>query len=311
MIVRIGALLWCALLVLWILGVVELDVIRFMLMLALLVVVPLGIELHQGGRPGDSAAALGTGAAATLGVLLPAGSTLAAAIGAPALVFAGGLTLRSLGEWWRGGRRPLALAWVVAPAYLIVGVAWLLLNRIGVEPFGIREPFVLLTAVHFHFAGFGATLMAALVLRYLGPRPVVVVAAVLIVVAPPIVAAGFTFLPLLQVVGAVLLTLGLWLLAGVTLVRIVPEAPSPAKWFLAISSLAVFVPMVLAVQWAVGWNFGTPALSISMMARTHGAVNALGFTLSGLLGWATLGERAMSSVSRGEHAGRSPNRETL
>jgi hypothetical protein len=43
--------------------------------------------------------------------------------------------------------------------------------------------------------------------------------------------------------------------------------------------------MLLAVQWAVGHNLGTPALSIPDMVRFHGVANAVGFSLLGVLGW--------------------------
>lgn len=102
---------------------------------------------------------------------------------------------------------------------------------------------------------------------------------------PPIIAAGFAFFGLLQIVGAVLLTLGLWLLAWVTIRHVAPQITSLARALLVISSLTVLVPMTLAVQWAVGVNFGTPALSIPDMVLAHGATNAIGFALSGVLGW--------------------------
>src|ERR1700689_2369591 len=44
--------------------------------------------------------------------------------------------------------------------YLPVGCAWLVASRLGLSPMGFQEPIVLLTAVHFHFAGFAAPLLA-------------------------------------------------------------------------------------------------------------------------------------------------------
>ena len=51
--------------------------------------------------------------------------------------------------------------------------------------------------------------------------------------------------------------------------------------------------MMLAVQWAVGANYGTPALSIPAMVHVHGVANAVGFALFGVAGWrlAALRER--------------------
>jgi hypothetical protein len=41
--------------------------------------------------------------------------------------------------------------------------------------------------------------------------------------------------------------------------------------------------MVLAVAWAAGQHWDVPLLSVPDMVRTHGAANALGFVLCGLL----------------------------
>ena len=192
----------------------------------------------------------------------------------------------------RRGGAVLELAWVAAPAYLAFGALWLVADRAAVEPAGIVAPFVLLTAVHFHYAGFVASLLAALVRARVGASaPRATAAAVVAVVgAPPVIAAGFAVLGVLQVVGAVVLTAGLFGLAWLTLRHVVPTAEDrAARVLLVVSSLAVLVPMLLAVQWAIGWNYGTPALSIPVMARTHGVVNAVGFSLCGVLGWLRLG----------------------
>ncbi len=139
--------------------------------------------------------------------------------------------------------------------------------------------------MHFHYAGFTSSLLAGCALRRLPDRVLAVVAATATVVAPPVVAAGFTLVGALQIGGAALLTFGLWLLAWVTVRHVVPQLRRPAAVALAVSSVSVLAPMLLAVQWAAGANLGTPALSIPDMARTHGVVNAVGFSLVGVVGW--------------------------
>jgi hypothetical protein len=47
-----------------------------------------------------------------------------------------------------------------------VGGAWLVASRLGMRPMGIQEPIGLLTAVHFHFAGFATAMIAAAMLRF-------------------------------------------------------------------------------------------------------------------------------------------------
>ncbi|MGH3440886.1 MAG: YndJ family transporter, partial [Nitriliruptorales bacterium] len=192
--------------------------------------------------------------------------------------------------WLRESRQVRDLWWPVATAYLVVGAGWWLAHAAGLEPVGITEPFVELTAVHFHYAGLTATVYAALTwLHATVRRRTAAAGLVLVAAAPPFVAVGFTWVGWLQIVGAVLLTAGLLLVAWVVLREVVPAADDRlAAALLAISALAVIVPMLLAVQWAVGANLGTPALSVPDMARTHGLANALGFSLLGLLGWRRL-----------------------
>ena len=44
--------------------------------------------------------------------------------------------------------------------YLSVGGIWLVLFRLGETPLALGEPIILLTAVHFHYAGFAASVLA-------------------------------------------------------------------------------------------------------------------------------------------------------
>jgi len=169
----------------------------------------------------------------------------------------------------------------LAGLYALVAAGALVQSRLGVRLFGVREPIVELTAVHYVYAGCAALVLAGAVAR--GSR--LAGAAVLCTaLAPPIVAFGFvTRSAVPQVGGAALMTLGVWLTAGLEL-REVLAAPAPAgaRALLAVSGLAVWVPMVLAVAWAAGQHWDVPYLSISDMARLHGLPNALAFTVAGL-----------------------------
>src|SRR5215472_4601566 len=46
--------------------------------------------------------------------------------------------------------------------YALVGALWLAASRLGLQPVGFREPIVLLTAIHFHYAGLMAAVLAGL-----------------------------------------------------------------------------------------------------------------------------------------------------
>jgi hypothetical protein len=258
------------------------------LALATAVAVPAAVALQPAGArlrgtPAGRALPLAAGSAAALAVLLDR-SGPAAALAVPWLLFAVVLLLRAIQLWLRTPRLH-DLVWVASAGYLAIGAVWLLADRLGLEPAGFRPPFVQLTAIHFHYAGCIATTLAGCALRREPASSAARLAAAGTVIAPPIIAAGFLWLGALQIAGATLSTAALWLLAWVVLRRIVPTAPRPAAILLTISSLAVLAPMLLAIQWAIGHNFGTPALSIPAMARTHGLLNALGFTLPAIAAW--------------------------
>lgn len=268
----------------------NLTLVGVMLAVASTVVVPLALPLLPGrtGVPGRWAVV--AGAPVVPAVLVDQG-LVAAVLAAPWLVLGLAVAASTLTTWWHGPRDVRGLVWPVAGAYLVVGAAWLVADRAGMHPVGVAPPLVALTGVHFHYAGFASAVLVGCAVRALPGNRAAPVAAVATVGAPPLVAIGFTWYGALQVLGAVVLSVGLWTLAWLTLRHVVPTVRGAPRWLLGASAISVVVPMLLAVQWAVGVNVGTPALSIPDMARTHGVVNGLGFALLGILGWRRLGQR--------------------
>ena len=270
------------------------GLVEALLALGLLVVVPLALPLHPDTPrwPSRVYALVAVPAVPAVAALPLTQSVPAAALAVPWLVLTGALAAVAGWRWVTGPRSLRAVVEPLALGYLAVGAGWLVLDRLGAEPAGVVAPFVELTAVHFHYAGFTATLLATLAWRRIAaasPRASAVMVAA-VAGGPPIVAAGFTLAGPLQVVGAVVLTAGLFTLAELTRRHVLPAIDDRrTRLLLAVSAVAVLVPMVLAVQWAVGWNYGTPALSIPVMARTHGVLNAVGFALCGVWGWRRVG----------------------
>ncbi|MEA2825638.1 MAG: hypothetical protein QOG43_77 [Actinomycetota bacterium] len=177
---------------------------------------------------------------------------------------------------------------VLAAGYAVVAGGAFAASRLGIGLFGVGEPIVELTAIHYTYAGCAALTLAALALdRATGRRRLPALAAVVLTAgAPPVVAVGFVAgAALPQVGGAVLMTLGVWCTASLHLREAVaggPAATGPRRVLLAVSGLSVWAPMVLAVAWAAGQHWDVPFLSIRDMARTHGVGNAIGFTVAGL-----------------------------
>lgn len=262
------------------------------LVLAALVVVPLGLTLLAPAL-GSAAQrlpllALLPGALASLSLVLEPGIT-AAGLAVPWLLFAAATALLALRALWTT-RTLDALGRLGATGGLVMGAGWLVIDRLGAtEWYG--ETITRLTAVHFHYAGFAAALIATFVWRTAhrkAPRAALLML-LLVLGGPWITALGFTVHPIFQTIGAAVVATGLVLAALLTLRHAAPVAraagAAAAALLLTLSSVAVLAPMLLAVQWAVGVNYGTPTLSLDVMALTHGLLNALGFSLLGLLGW--------------------------
>jgi hypothetical protein len=294
-----GGIVWLALVTSRLSGLTRLTLIDLLFLLAPLVIAPLGLRLitfDPGSASRLLAAAVriqpvGAGLA-TVSFLVPIGA--AAAILASAWLLVCAIAALGALAYLVEGRslHPVRLATAAAVGYMAFGAGWLVLSRAGIAPLGLSPIVVELTAVHFHFTGFAATLMAALVLTRLHhkrgtSRQTALTASVLMIAGSPVVAAGWgTPFHVLQVAGAILVATGVMATATVLFFRSASLVDStPARILLRVSALAPLVPMVLAVEYSAGHVFGFPTPDIHAMALVHGDLNALGFSLLGLLGW--------------------------
>jgi hypothetical protein len=190
---------------------------------------------------------------------------------------------------------------LVASGYATVAATWFVLSCAGATPLGIDEPIVELTAVHFTFVGVGALVLADAALDRAVSRcghRLGWVALGLTGGAPVVVASGFTLgWAVLQVGGAVLMSIGVFATAALQLADAARGGQPAARLALAVSGLAIWAPMVLAVAWATSQHVaGTPALSTADMVPAHGAVNAVAFIGAGLLGRWLQGRRVDRSA---------------
>ena len=176
------------------------------------------------------------------------------------------------------------LALAAALGFPLVGSAWLLADRLGLTPLGFSPLIVLLTAVHFHHAGFTLPAAAGLLTRWRSDQRRWRFAALAVVVAVPLTAAGITASPLIELLGAALTTLaGLFVASGLLLrARSLPVLPSLLS---ALAGAALLAAMVLAGTYALAEYRGLAWPDIPTMLRLHGAVNALGFGLLGAWAW--------------------------
>jgi YndJ-like protein len=296
----IGTAIWIALFVAARLHRLELEWIDLLFLFAPLVIVPLGLELTSRIESGTTPPVaeriariiqLPCALAVVVSFVFDRG-TLAAAFAAAWLAFSGLLALGGLSRIHSGAFRSLDSALpVFAFLYLPIGAAWLVASRFGLTPLGFEEPIVLLTAVHFHYAGFAAPLLARSSRRVLARNASTLRAIALnvvvagVIAGPGLLASGFVIGPRLKLAAAVLLAaseIGLALSFLFALGRVESVA---AKILIALASFCVAIAMILAGLWAIGEYPLQPFLHLAEMARFHGTANAFGFTLCGLIGW--------------------------
>lgn len=306
-----GGAVWCALAVSALFGNAHFDAPRLLLLAAMLVFVPLGLDLTAAPD-----AAGNTPAISRLVRLVQLPAALVGAVsffmpvGPAAGVLAGvwlGLTLLALcAGLQRIARRAVSgianvlrleeLAVDAALLYLPIGGAWLVAERAGLQPLGFSGLTALLTAVHFHFAGFIAPLVAGMAGRRLvqvyGTAGTCVrwyrAAALGVIAGPPLVAAGISFSPVVEVVSAVVLA------TCVTIVGVLVAGPVArsiaerrARLLLRVSASASVLAMMLACLYAVGTYLHGDLITIPQMALTHGVLNAT-FALAALMAWTSV-----------------------
>ncbi|MFD9356889.1 YndJ family protein [Streptomyces sp. NPDC060031] len=280
--------------------------VNLIVTLGMLYVVPAGLRLIDpaglrrtarlwplAAAPGALCLWLPRGSAATALAALYAAATLALAARAPAR------PLRA-----RATASPLAppevavLTALVSPS--VAGTA-LVAERAGYRLFGFDLDILALTVPHFHFAGFTAALVAGLVCRSAGARAASGLsrwAAYSVPAGTLLVLLGYFVDDWAELVGAVVLTGGMWAVALLTWREIRPGARDRTTGaLLATSAVVLVATMLLALWWALGEATGIVHPTLTWMAATHGLGNSLGFALCSVLAWRRLAADRMETLS--------------
>lgn len=302
-----GAVIWCGLLAATRTNAIYLTWIELLFLFAPLVVVPLGLYLTDQVEIG-TAPSLPERLAKTIHA--PAAALAVASFWfAPGLI-AGGLAtawvvlcgLLALGGLIRLFRGAFARFDALCPAaafmYSLVGAAWLVASRLGLNPMGFQEPIVLLTAVHFHYAGFAAPLVARSTNRVFADPQRNAMAVILfrivmagVLIGPCLLAMGFVVGPRVKLAAALLLALSEVGLATSFVLALKRIAHLGTQLLLTFAAASVAFSMAFAAVWAIGEYPLQQFVNLDRMERFHGTANALGFTLCGILGWILAGKR--------------------
>jgi hypothetical protein len=295
-----GSLAWLGLALAALLGVVETGLVEQLLLLAPTVIIPLGLALVEIPPQAQKQQWLyrwlkrvqPIGAALAILAFLVPGGLLAGALAVGWLGVTGLIALLGLLRFVSNGYRdPLEIGLAAGLGYVAVGGGWLVISRLGFNPMEFGPLIVLLTAVHFHYAGFAAPIMASIAGRHLAFTSKKLqmlhrVSLFGVIAGMPIVAAGITFSPLLELIGAIELAASMVILAGLMLYLAVRGSSSRSeRILLTVSAVCLIIGMSFTGLYAVSEFSGNYLVIIPQMIRFHGIVNALGFALCGLLAW--------------------------
>lgn len=172
--------------------------------------------------------------------------------------------------------------------YALVGALWLMASRLGMQPVGFHEPIVLLTAVHFHYAGLMAATLAGLAASSIRTSLLLRIVLSCAVVGPGLLGLAFLVGPKLKLAAVGLMVIGECGIAFATIRVVLAKVNAIGGRMLLVGSACVIVGMALAGIWAVGEYPLHSFVNLEQMARYHGVLNSVGFGLCSLVGWTLL-----------------------
>lgn len=299
----LGGVCWIGIAAAGATGRLPLGEVELFVALALLVMVPLGLGLAATPRESGGTHRLYTLAAfaqfpgallAVAALAVPVGTVASVVLVLPWVAITGLVALVGAWRLLSRGVRPIPeLAVDAALFYVTVGAVALVLHRAGIN-LRFDPLIILLTAVHYHYAGFVLPLVAGLAGRRLTGADgrferdvagrVGLAATLVIIVNLVLIAVGITFSPSIEVVAVAFFTVAVAVFALFVLARVVPTLERGPAVLLGIASVSIVGTMALAL--AYGYS-AFPAtgrlLGIGEMVRWHGTLNAFGFALPALL----------------------------
>jgi hypothetical protein len=285
---RTGVLLWAFLLADWRPDLHHDAWARLLLLLAVLVWVPMVLHLLDYPQRGAAWVAV-AGAALGAAFCVEAG-WLAAGLALPWVAVTVWVFARGVDFWIKKAHSAGDRAVAASQVFLVVGGLWTLADRLGWQPLGFDPAIVLLTGVHFHYAGFLFTWLVGRAAQEWSSGPTSW-AAYGAVAAVPLTAAGITVTQLtgrheLEALSAVCVALSGWLTAwAYAWAASRSDVRSGARVFWVVCAASLAFSMTLAVGYAVRPWWPVAWLHIPAMRAWHGTANALGVAGCGVLGW--------------------------
>ena len=198
------------------------------------------------------------------------------------------------------GRSLSGLAVLASDLYLPVGAIWALFDQFRYQPMGFSGIIVLLTGVHFHYAGFALPRLTGLWLAKQKGQLVFRLSTWGVIAGVPLVAVGITtsqmrMSPAIELVAVTILAFSAFTvsLGQATWAFPASSLPPASRLLFGAGGLCLAGGMVLATIY--GWRSVFPVAwaTIPAMYAVHGTLNSLGFCLPGFLAWHLAARRAV------------------
>ncbi len=263
---------------------------RLLLQLAVLVWVPLGLSLMDNVPVLLTRLVFPAAVAVLVSLQLPAG-WVAAGFALPWLLVCAVLFISGVEQLQK--RAVSDRAFSGAKMFILIGGLSILADRLALRPLGFDPAIILLTAVHFHYAGFVFLLLLGLAARHFAGR-VFPVAVWLALASVPLTALGITLAQTNRVfwvesLSAILVVAAGWLGAFGYLKTAVKNQTS---WVIrlcwTVLAFNLFFSMTLSLGYALRVYLPIDFLTLPAMRAWHGSANAIGVAGTGLGGWVLL-----------------------
>lgn len=264
----VSLLIWLTLMLnFWPESPLSLDYVRIILVGAPLLIVPFCVGENEIGQW----RVIGLGALFGLGMLLSP-NWLSIGLVLPWLLFSIWLTWRhyvATVTWTLS-----SIMRIAQPAFLFVAACWATADRLQIEPLGFTGDIVLLTAVHFHYAGFALTWLATKAKQLPDWSRWGIVAGVGLV-ALGITTSQYDLPAWIEVISVSTLVFSALRLAW----ALQFTGSGWSRLAFGLAGLCLSFGMLLALAYGWRYYFPLPALNIPTMYAIHGSLNSLGFAL--------------------------------
>lgn len=218
-------------------------------------------------------------------------SVLAAVASVGWLLVTSYLAVHATKNFWTNRSRSVSdMAQAAGWIFLPVGAMWASFDRYGLRPLDFDTAIVLLTAIHFHYAGFVLPILTGLAAGPINTR-LARVACYAVILGTPLVAVGITATQLgwpvtLETVAAVVMSIAAVTSAIVQLQAAMrSELSNRSCALLQFSALSLCGGMVLAAAYGLRYFLPLEWLTIERMRVSHGTINAIGYGFLGTVAW--------------------------